>query len=91
MKTNLRKTATYFHINTSVDIKTVDVGYATDTRWDIKENYPYYSLNFLLSGETILKIEDKEYTVLPNQCFLIPPNTPVHYYTKENNTNVEVY
>lgn len=91
MSLDTKHQSLYFHINTSVDIKTIDVGYAMNTKWDITENYPYYCLNFLLSGETLLEIEDKQFTVLPNQCFLIPPNTPVHYYTKENNTKVEVY
>ena len=91
MPLEIKKQATYFHINNSVDIKTIDLGHSIDSRWNIEDNYPYYSLNFLLSGETILEIADQQFTVQPNQFFLIPPNTPVHYYSKDNITQVEVY
>ena len=91
MVSDTKQQAIYFHINTAVDIKTIDIGYAVNTRWDVKENYPYYCLNLLISGETILDIKGEQFTVLPNQFFLIPPNTPVHYYSKENVDKVEVY
>ena len=91
MPLEIKKQATYFHINNSVDIKTIDLGHSIDSRWNIEDNYPYYSLNFLLSGETILEVADQQFIVQPNQFFLIPPNTPVHYYSKNNTTQVEVY
>lgn len=91
MPIEIKKQATYFHINNSVDIKTIDLGHSIDSRWDIKDNYPYYCLNFLVSGETILEIADQQFTVLPNQCFLVPPNTPVHYYSKRSAKKIEVY
>ena len=91
MPIEIKKQATYFHINNSVDIKTIDLGHSIDSRWDIKDNYPYYCLNFLVSGETILEIADQKFTVLPNQCFLVPPNAPVHYYSKRPAKKIEVY
>ena len=91
MPLEIKKQTTYFHINNSADIKTIDLGHSIDSRWDIEDNYPYYCLNFLLSGETILEIGDEKFTVLPNQFFLIPPNTPVHYYSKDAVNEVEVY
>ena len=91
MPIEIKKQATYFHINNSVDIKTIDLGHSIDSRWDIKDNYPYYCLNFLVSGETILEIADQQFTVLPNQCFLVPPNAPVHYYSKRPAKKIEVY
>ena len=91
MNSASKRAITYFHINTSIDMKTIDIGKAIDARWDIKENYPYYCLNFLVSGETTLEIDGQEFTVLPNQCFLIPPNTPVHYYSKEAAKKIEVF
>ena len=83
MSLEIKKQTTYFHINNSVDLKTIDLGHSIDSRWNVEDNYPYYSLNFLLSGETILEIADQQFTVPPNHFFLIPPNTPAHYYSKD--------
>ena len=91
MALEMKKEATYFHINNFADIKTIDLGHSIDSRWNIADNYPYYSLNFLLSGETILEIGEQQFIVTPNQFFLIPPNTPVRYYSKDSVTKVEVY
>ena len=86
-----KREISYFHINASTEMKTIDIGKAIDSSWNIKENYPYYCLNFLVSGESVLEINGEEFTVLPNQCFLIPPNTPVHYYSKRPAKKIEVY
>lgn len=86
-----KKQTTYFHINNLSEIKTIDIGHAVDKAWNIDENFPYYSLNFLLDGETVLEIGEERYDVAPNQFFLIPPNTRVRYYTRENTQGVEVY
>ena len=87
----LQKDKTYYHINNVLNIKTIDIGHSVDAAWDIKDNYPYYSLNFLLAGESVLEINNQTFVVKPNQVFLIPPNTPVHYYSKGNTQGVEVY
>ena len=91
MSVELKKETSYFHINTSTEMKAIDIGKAVDRCWNITENYPYYSLNFLVSGETMLEINGEEFTVLPNQCFLVPPNTPVHYYSKPSAKKIEVF
>lgn len=91
MNNILQKDKTYYHINKVLNIKTIDIGHSVDAAWDIKDNYPYYSLNFLLAGESVLEINNQTFVVKPNQVFLIPPNTPVHYYSKGNTQGVEVY
>ena len=91
MSDDFQKDKTYYHINNALNITTIDIGHSVDTAWDIKDNYPYYSLNFLLAGESILEINEERFTVKPKQVFLIPPNTPVHYYSKDNTKGVEVY
>lgn len=81
----------YFHLNNSYKFTAIDIGHAKDSSWDITENYPYYSLNLLVSGTTIIIKNEQKVTVKPKKFFLIPPNTPVHYYNKRNDEPVEVY
>lgn len=82
---------TYYHVNNNTKIETLDIGHSIDSKWDVKNTYPYYCLNYLLSGDTIIEIADKKYKVMPNQLFLIPPNTNVHYYSIPSVSTIEVY
>lgn len=87
----MEKQSTFFHVNKPIEMQVVDIGHSIDSVWDVSNNYPYYSLNFVLDGATILEIDGQGFEIAPYQLFLLPPNTPVHYFSAPKSKRIEVY
>lgn len=83
---------TYYHINSSASstLTPIDVGYYINDL-QIKDNYPYYSLHFVVNNCIYLKIKNKVYCAKKNQLLLIPPNENFVCYTTPESGPAEYF